>query len=87
MTQTTTNGLLQLRASELLPGDRVSFGDHTGWYRVLEAHRTVTDQKRAALHLSQHWVIDRHAARRRWHFRAVESWHSLPASMIVWVQQ
>lgn len=28
------SGLLEVPASELRPGDRVSFGDHTGWYRV-----------------------------------------------------
>lgn len=26
--------LLEMSASELRPGDRVTFGDHTGWYRV-----------------------------------------------------
>ncbi len=35
----STKGLLELRASELRPGDRVTFGDHTGWYKVLKVEK------------------------------------------------
>jgi len=44
--------LLEVPASELRPGDRVTFGDHTGWYRVRcvtdigTPHRLIEDQVR-----------------------------------------